>query len=144
MNRQFSLAGLLRLRQAEQKAAESGLATANSRSSSVRERRAEARAALADSSGSVGSLGDSGSLLAIAAARAASQSMLAELDALAAVADAEAAAARDEYTEARRRAVGLEKLETRHDAAFLAAELHAEQGALDEIASAAWHRKAGS
>ncbi|WP_347109916.1 flagellar export protein FliJ [Paenarthrobacter sp. S56] len=141
MNRQFSLAGLLRLRQAEQKAAETGLAAANSRSSSLRDRRAEARAALADSTGSAG---DSASLLAIAAARASSQSMLAELDALAALADAEASAAQDEYTEARRRAVGLEKLENRHDAAFAASEIRAEQGALDEIASASWHRKAGT
>ena len=68
----------------------------------------------------------------------------AALVALAAVAAEEAAAAQAEYTEARRRAVGLEKLETRHDAAFAASELLAEQGALDEIASAAWHRKAGS
>ena len=141
MNRQFSLAGLLRLRQAEQKTAETGLASANARSSSVRARRAEARAALAESAGTAG---DSATLLAIAAARASSQSMLAELDALAAVAAEEAAAAQAEYTEARRRAVDLEKLETRHDAAFAASELLAEQGALDEIASAAWHRKAGS
>lgn len=141
MNRQFSLAGLLRLRQAEQKAAETGVAAANMRSSSLRERRAEARSAIADSAGTVV---DSSSLLAVAAARASSQSMLAELDALAAAAELEAAAARTEYTEARRRAVGLEKLETRHDDAFAASELRAEQGALDEIASAAWHRKAGS
>ncbi|MFJ4208330.1 flagellar FliJ family protein [Paenarthrobacter sp. NPDC089675] len=144
MNRQFSLAGLLRLRQAEQKAAESGLAAANMRSSSLRERRAEARTALGESADSAGSVGDSATLLAIAAARASSQGMLAELDALAALAETEAAAAQDGYTEARRRAVGLEKLESRHDAAFVAAELRAEQGALDEIASAGWHRKAGS
>lgn len=141
MNRQFSLAGLLRLRQSEQKAAETGLAAANMRSSSLRERRADARSAVADSAGTVV---DSSSLLAIAAARASAHSMLAELDALAAAAEIEAAAAQADYTEARRRAVGLEKLENRHDAAFAAAELRAEQGALDEIASAAWHRKAGS
>jgi flagellar FliJ protein len=70
--------------------------------------------------------------------------MLAELDALAAVAADEAAAAQADYTEARRRAVGLEKLEARHDVAFAASELQAEQRALDEVASAAWHRKAGS
>ncbi|MEI2276880.1 flagellar FliJ family protein [Paenarthrobacter ilicis] len=141
MNRQFSLAGLLRLRQAEQKSAESGLAAANSRSASLRVRRAEAREALADSAGHAG---DSASLLAIAAARASSQSMLAELDALAAVAETEAASARAEYTEAKRRAVGLEKLEVRHDAEYAASALRAEQGVLDEIASTAWHRKAGS
>lgn len=141
MNRQFSLAGLLRLRQAEQKAAESGLAAANSRSASLRVRRAEARSALEDS---VGQVADSASLLAIAAARASSQSMLAELDALASIAEAEAASAQADYTEARRRAVGLEKLETRHDADLAASVIRSEQGVLDEIASAAWHRKAST
>ncbi|MDR6637211.1 flagellar FliJ family protein [Paenarthrobacter nitroguajacolicus] len=139
MNRQFSLAGLLRLRQAEQTSAESGLAAANSRSASLRVRRAEAREVLAESDGHAG---DSASLLAIAAARASSQSMLAELDALVASAEADADAARAEYTEAKRRAVGLEKLEVRHDAAFVASLLNAEQGVLDEIASTSWHRKA--
>ncbi|WP_332601764.1 flagellar FliJ family protein [Arthrobacter sp. S2(2024)] len=141
MNRQFSLAGLLRLRQTQQEAAASGLARANSRSSSLRSRRATAREELAESAGAAGS---SASLLAIAAARASAQSMLAELDALAASAEAEAAEARAEYTEAKRRAVGLEKLETRHGAAFEAFALHAEQSVLDEIASSAWHRKATS
>ena len=40
MNRQFSLAGLLRLRQIQQDQAASGLARARSRSSSVRAREA--------------------------------------------------------------------------------------------------------
>ncbi|WP_423183672.1 flagellar FliJ family protein [Arthrobacter sp. NyZ413] len=137
MNRQFSLAGLMRLRQTQQVAAASGLAQANSRSASVRERRAAAREELAESSGDAAS---AASLLAIAAARASAQSMLAELDALAASAEAEASEARTEYTEARRRAVGLEKLEARHGAAFEAHILRAEQSALDEIASSAWHR----
>ncbi|MCX2749060.1 flagellar export protein FliJ [Arthrobacter sp. MI7-26] len=137
MNRQFSLAGLLRLRQTQQDAAASGLARANARSASLRSRRATAREELAESTGNAGS---SAALLAIAAARASAQSMLAELDALAASAEAEAAEAREEYTEAKRRAVGLEKLEDRHGAAFEASALRAEQGVLDEIASSAWHR----
>lgn len=137
MNRQFSLAGLLRLRQTQQDAAASGLARANARSASLRSRRATSREELAESTGNAGS---SAALLAIAAARASAQSMLAELDALAAGAEAEAAQARAEYTEAKRRAVGLEKLENRHGAAFEASALRAEQGVLDEIASSAWHR----
>ncbi|GAB3568365.1 hypothetical protein GCM10027405_30040 [Arthrobacter alkaliphilus] len=141
MNRQFSLAGLLRLRQTQQDAAANELARANSRTASLRSRRATAREELAESAGDAGS---SASLLAIAAARASSQSMLAELDALAASAEAEAAQARAEYTEAKRRAVGLEKLEARHGAAFEASVLRSEQGLLDEIASSAWHRKATS
>jgi flagellar FliJ protein len=60
------------------------------------------------------------------------------------MAEDEAAEARSEYTEAKRRAVGLEKLEDRHDAEFEASVLRAEQGVLDEIASTAWHRKATS
>ncbi|MBB6404486.1 flagellar export protein FliJ [Arthrobacter sp. AZCC_0090] len=137
MNRQFSLAGLLRLRQTQQDAAASGLARANSRTASLRSRRATAREELAESAGAAGS---SASLLAIAASRASAQSMLAELDALAASAEADAEQARAEYTEAKRRAVGLEKLENRHGAAFEASALRAEQGVLDEIASSAWHR----
>lgn len=141
MNRQFPLAGLLRLRQTQQDVAASGLARANARSASLRSRRANAREELAESTGNAGS---SAALLAIAAARASAQSMLAELDALAASAEAEADQARTEYTEAKRSAVGLEKLENRHRAAFEASALQAEQGVLDEIASSAWHRKAGS
>lgn len=140
MNRQFPLAGLLRLRRMQEDQAASGLARAHSRSQSARERRAAARTELQDSGGAVGS---SSALLAIAAARASSQSMLADLDALAAATESELAAARAEYTEARRQAVGLEKLELRHGAELAVAELRSEQGVLDEIASSSWHRAGG-
>lgn len=140
MNRQFPLAGLLRLRRMQEDQAASGLARANSRSQSMRERRGAARTELQDSGAAVGS---SSALLAIAAARASSQSMLADLDALAAAAESELATARSEYTEARRQAVGLEKLELRHGAELAVTELRSEQGVLDEIASSSWHRAAG-
>lgn len=140
MNRQFPLAGLLRLRQMQQDQAATGLARANSRSQAARDRRAAARTELGNSGDTAGS---SSALLAIAAARASSQSMLADLEALEAATEAHLAEARSEYTEARRQAVGLEKLEFRHGSELALAELRTEQGVLDEIASTSWHRKAG-
>ena len=139
MNRQFPLAGLLRLRQLQQDQAATGMARANSRSEEARSRRAAARK---DLGGSAETAVSSASLRAIAAARASSQSMLADLDALAAAAAADLEEARAEYTQARRMAVGLEKLELRHGAELAAADLHAEQGVLDEIATISWHRAA--
>lgn len=140
MNRQFPLAGLLRLRKMQEDQAASGMARANSRSKTMRDRRLAVRTELGDSGETVGS---SSALLAIAAARASSQSMLADLDALSAAAEAQLAEARAEYTEARRQAVGLEKLEVRHSAELAVADLRTEQGVLDEIASVSWHRTAG-
>lgn len=140
MNRQFPLAGLLRLRKMQQDQAATGMARASSRALTARERGAAARTELGNSNQTAAS---SSSLLAIAAARASSQSMLADLDALAAAAEAQLAEARTDYTEARRKAVGLEKLELRHGAELAVAELRAEQGVLDEIASTSWHRTAG-
>ncbi|VXB80867.1 Flagellar export protein FliJ [Arthrobacter sp. 9AX] len=140
MNRQFPLAGLLRLRKMQQDQAATEMARASSRSQGARERRAAARTELGSSDQTAGS---SSALLAIAAARASSQSMLADLDALAAATEAQLAEARTDYTEARRKAVGLEKLELRHGTELAVAELRAEQGVLDEIASTSWHRTAG-
>lgn len=140
MNRQFPLAGLLRLRKMQEDQAAAGVSRAASRARTASERRAAARTELGDSSAAAGS---SAALLAIAAARASSQSMLADLDALETVADEQLAQARTDYTQARRTAVGLEKLEGRHHAERAAAELAAEQGVLDEIASTSWHRAAG-
>lgn len=139
MTPQFPLAGLLRIRKIQQDQAASNLARATSRSRSVRVREAAARNQLIESADSVSS---TASLRAVAASRAAAQGMLADLQALAEMADAEAAAAQASFTEARTRSVSLEKLEARHLAERLAAELGAEQGTLDEIASMSWHRDA--
>ena len=114
MNREFSLAGLLRLRQLQQDQAATGLARARSRSSSVRVREA--------------------------AARSSAHSMLADLQNLTHLAEADEANARAEFIAARTRSVGLEKLQARHDAEVNSADLRAEQSALDEIASTLWHR----
>ncbi|MEO5780732.1 MULTISPECIES: flagellar export protein FliJ [Arthrobacter] len=137
MNRQFSLAGLLRLRQMQQDQAATGLARARSHSDSVRAREVSARRDLSDASGDVDT---SQALHAIAAARFSSFRMLSDLQSLTADAQSAEDAAREEFTAARTRSVGLEKLQTRHDAEVLSADLRAEQAALDEIASTVWHR----
>lgn len=137
MNRQFSLAGLLRLRQIQQDQAATGLAQARSHSAAVRARETAARRDLTLTDNDVVT---SQALNAIAAARFSSFSMLADLQSLTAEAQSAEDAAREEFTAARTRSVGLEKLQTRHDAEVLSADLRAEQAALDEIASTVWHR----
>ena len=137
MARAFALAGLLRLRQIEKEHAASDLAAANALRRDAGERQARAIAALhavpAEAT-------DASTLFAMAAARASSRSMLADLTALAAEAEAQAAVAQEAFTEAKKRAVGLEKLETRHRAEVVAGDLSAEQAAIDEIATGAWQR----
>lgn len=137
MNREFSLAGLLRLRQIQQDQAATGLARARSRSSSVRAREAAARRDLSATDDPISS---SASLRAIAAARSSSHSMLADLQSLSRIADTEETDARSEFITARTRSVGLEKLQARHHAEVATEDLRAEQSALDEIASTVWHR----
>ena len=138
MNRQVSLAGLLRLRQLQQDQAATGLARARSRSSSVRAREASARRELAATDDPITS---SASLRAVAAARSSSHSMLADLQNLTRLAEVDESTARAEFIAARTRSVGLEKLQARHDAEVSSADLRAEQSVLDEIASTLWHRE---
>lgn len=138
MNRQFSLAGLLRLRQIQQDQAATGLASARSRSSSVRAREAAARRDLATGDAPISS---SASLRAVAAARSSSHSMLADLQTLSRIAETDEATAREEFIAARTRSVGLEKLQARHNEEVHTADLRAEQATLDEIASTVWHRE---
>lgn len=137
MNREFSLAGLLRLRQIQQDQAATGLARARSRSSSVRARETAARRDLAAGDDPISS---SASLRAIAAARSSSHSMLADLQNLARIAETAENDARSQFIAARTRSVGLEKLQARHAAEVNSADLRAEQSTLDEIASTVWHR----
>lgn len=127
----FSLAGLLRLRGVQERAAAERLSRAQiaARQTEARERRT--RAALADTGDAAV---DVRSLAAIAASRAAARTSLADL---ALLTDAQRDAvdeARSEHAEAKRRARGLEKLEAAHAARERARLLHAEQAALDEIA----------
>jgi flagellar FliJ protein len=138
MARTFSLAGLLRLRQIQQDQAASDLSAANSR---VYENTARQRQALASLGGIATDVEDTAVLYAIAASRAASRGMLAELQ-MAELAQRESlASASAAYTAARAKSVGLEKLELRHAEAVATGDLIAEQGVLDEIASTGWHRQ---
>ena len=137
MARTFALAGLLRLRHLQQDQAAGDLAAANAVAKANTLRRAQARATLEVLPSSVTG---AETLYAVAAARASTRSMLAEMDALgrnhvAAVGEAQAA-----YDATRAESVSLEKLEGRHGEAVAAEDLHAEQTVLDEIASTSWHR----
>jgi flagellar FliJ protein len=137
----FSLAGLLRVRHAQQQKAMAELSEANRRIRDVAERRARAERTLTEAVGTKAVITDSATLNAVAAARASTRGMLAELDAVAAEHRAAAAVAQQEYNATRARSIALEKLEARHAVAAAAAELHEEQIALDEIASVAHSRE---
>ncbi|TFD73993.1 hypothetical protein [Cryobacterium fucosi] len=137
MARTFALAGLLRLRHLQQDQAAGDLAAANAIARANTLRRAQARATLEVLPSSVTG---AETLYAVAAARASTRSMLAEMDALGrnhqtAVGEAQAA-----YDATRAESVTLEKLEGRHGQTVAAEDLHAEQTILDEIASTSWHR----
>ncbi|MGN6404086.1 flagellar FliJ family protein [Sinomonas sp.] len=133
MSRQFPLAGLLRLRRLEQDQAAAHLGAVNAQLRAVTARK---DAALAESERLSSEAADAASLRAIAAARSASSSLLADLEALAALADADAERAQHDLAAARARTLGLEKLEARHAAEAAAAELAAEQNVLDELSGA--------
>ncbi|MBW8872714.1 MAG: hypothetical protein JF618_11360 [Leifsonia sp.] len=137
MARAFALAGLLRLRQIEKEHAASDLAAANALRRDAGERQARAIAAL---HAVPVEATDASTLFAMAAARASSRSMLADLAALAAERDDQAVEAQQAFTEAKKRAVGLEKLESRHRTEVIAGDLSAEQSAIDEVATGAWRR----
>ncbi len=140
MPKPFSLAGLLRLRQTEQDIAGAELARANARirDNATTERRARrALAAYGDTATSTETL------RAIAAARQASATMLAEL---AIILEDDLTAherARADYLAARMRFAGLEKTERRHHEAAIAEDLKTEQQALDELTGSRTAREKG-
>ena len=140
MSRAFSLAGLLRLRHLQQDQAAGDLAVANARLRAAATRIDETRAALEHLP--ITPTG-ADTLYAIAAARASSRSMLAELTALDTVAQQAVVDAQREFESKKSAAVSLEKLEGRHGDLAAAEELHAEQTIIDEIASTGWHRRLG-
>jgi len=135
MARAFSLIGLLRLRHAQQDQAAGRLAEANERLRDAADRRVAARRTLDDGPAQVT---DAAMLSALAASRASSRGMLAELDAVAARRRADAEQAQVEFAAARRAAIGLEKLEAAHAVEAAAEDLRTEQAALDEIAGQSW------
>jgi flagellar FliJ protein len=137
MARSFPLAGLLRLRQVQQDQAAIDLSVANARVAEGTARQRRARSSL----GATSSEATSASVLyAVAASRAASRSMLAELQALDCDHRASLEVANTAFTDARARSIGLEKLEVRFDDAVANGMLVAEQAVLDEISSTRWHR----
>jgi flagellar protein FliJ len=138
MARQFSLAGLLRIRRMQQDEALARAGAAQATLDAHRARVQAARSALATSPDEVTS---SFTLLAVAAARSSASSMLTELMALDERCAGDVAEARSELVTARTRVVGLEKLQERHDAAVAAEELATEQAVLDEIGAQSWHRQ---
>jgi flagellar FliJ protein len=139
MSRAFPLAGLLRLRHAQQDEAGSMLASANARLADATARRARTAAMLA---GEPVQVTDTATLLALSAARASTRGMLAELDAMAASRRADVDTAQAAYNAARTRSVGLEKLEAKHTERVQAEDARVEQLVLDEVASTSWHRSA--
>ncbi|MDM7890113.1 flagellar FliJ family protein [Curtobacterium caseinilyticum] len=134
MARRFPLAGLLRLRHAEQDRAAAALAAANDRVRDAADARIAARRSLADREDTQ-PVTDAATLSALAAARASTRGMLEELDAVARSHRADADEAQATYNAARRAALGLEKLEDQHDREQAAEDLRTEQNALDEIAA---------
>ncbi|WP_312180783.1 flagellar FliJ family protein [Arthrobacter sp.] len=138
MGRDFPLAGLLRLRRLQQDSAAGSLAAANAKLRQSAEARSGAYESLAASPLEAA---DAATLHAIAAARASSRSMLADLLATEAVDNAAVNTAQAEFHAARARSVGLEKLENKHSDALAAEDLRAEQTILDELAGTTWHRR---
>lgn len=137
MAREFSLAGLLRLRQLEQDVAASELGAANTRLSAIGSRRVRARTALGSSGSAPGNIV---ALHAVAAARASARSMLAELEAVERYEAEAVVEARARLDAARARAIGIEKLADKHTAAIAKEDVRTEQSIIDELASTAWHR----
>ena len=139
MTTSFSLAGLLRLRRLEddQAAAVYGAATARHAALVARTDRA-----IADADAIKAEVDTIAELQAIAAARAASSAMLAELHVLTVTAADERTWAERGFATARAKTLGLEKLETKHVVARHTAELAAEQVVLDELGSTARLRAA--
>ncbi|MFZ3453271.1 flagellar export protein FliJ [Arthrobacter sp. 7Tela_A1] len=138
MGRDFPLAGLLRLRRLQQDSAAGELAAANAKLRRTSAARSEAYDSLAATPLEAA---DPATLNAIAAARASSRSLLADLLSAEALDSAAASNAQTEFHAARARSVGLEKLEDKHAEALAVEDLHAEQTVLDELAGTTWHRR---
>src|SRR5215218_4823463 len=130
----FSLAGLLGLRRRQEDQAAGALLRARSRASELAAQRTGVRDAMLGQTEEIGSIE---ALHAIAAARASTSSMLADLRTLEIGQDAEVERARVAHQQARAARTAIEKLETRHTEAEAAAALRAEQAVLDDLAGRA-------
>ncbi|MBD7957435.1 hypothetical protein H9651_07270 [Microbacterium sp. Sa4CUA7] len=130
MSRPFRLAGLLRVRSIQERAAAEHLSRASMEHVRTEARERQLRAAL---STSVDEAVDVRALAALAASRVASRSMLADLRTLAEMQEAAVAEAREQHTATRIDERGLALLAEAHARRELARELHVEQIELDEI-----------
>ncbi|MFJ2502857.1 MULTISPECIES: hypothetical protein [unclassified Microbacterium] len=132
MTRSFSLAGLLRVREIQERAAAQRLSRAvlDARHTEARDRSLRAHL-----SGAGSEAVDVRSLAALAAARVAGRTLLSDLTMLAELQEQTVDQARAEHSEARRAMRGLDRLAQAHAVRVRAAELHAEQAELDEIGS---------
>ncbi|MEW2461776.1 flagellar export protein FliJ [Microbacterium sufflavum] len=130
MSRSFSLAGLLRVREIQERAAAQRLSRAviDAQHTEARDRALRAHLSGADTEAV-----DVRSLAALAAARVAGRALLADLRTLSELQHETVAEARAEHADARRTLRGLERLADAHAAELRAADLHAEQAELDEI-----------
>lgn len=131
MARSFSLAGLLRVRSIQERAAAQELSRAVIEENQTRTRERHLRAALAATDSDAV---DVRSLAAMAAARVAGRSMLADLESLAQVQQQAVSDAQSSHSEVRREVRGLDRLAAAHLARMQADALRAEQHELDEIA----------
>lgn len=137
----FPLSGLLRVRGAQERVAAEHLSRATADRTQAEAAEQSAISSLSDISAKVD---DPGTLMAMAAARAAGRSALSDLQALVDLRRGAESEAKTAHVEARRELKGLERLETAHRIESAAADLAAEQSALDEIAVVRTSRREGS
>lgn len=132
MTRSFSLAGLLRVREIQERAAAQRLSRAviDARHTEARDRTLRAHLA---STGTEAV--DVRSLAALAASRVAGRALLTDLSALSELQNESVAQARSEHADARREMRGLDRLAQAHASRVRADDLRTEQAELDDIGS---------
>ena len=131
MSRGFPLAGLLRVRGIQERAAAERLTRASMEHAQTEARDRQVRASLTTSADGVE---DVRTLAALAASRVAARSLLSDLRVLGDAQAAAVAAARDEHAAARIDEHGLTRLAEAHERRERDRALRAEQSTLDEIA----------
>ncbi|KQR38254.1 MULTISPECIES: hypothetical protein [Microbacterium] len=137
----FPLAGLLRVRGAQERVAAERLSRASAERAHAEAAEQSAISSLADISAQID---DPRALMAMAAARSAGRSTLSDLQALVDMRRGAESEAKSAHVDARRELKGLERLESTHRVESAKAELAAEQTALDEIAVVRTSRREGS
>ncbi|WNB85241.1 flagellar FliJ family protein [Cellulomonas sp. ATA003] len=133
MERAFRLAGLLRLRTMQEEQAAARLAAANGALRVAEQRRTATLGSLAGHA--MPPTGDAGAWSVAVAGRSALRHLLADAAVDVHHAGEEVGAHTAQWSAARSRSVGLEKLQDQHRAAVAADDARAEQIALDEVAA---------